>query len=267
MNSIRSLDGTRIAFDKLGAGPPMVLVGGAFSYRRFPRNVELAELLAERFTVINYDRRGRGDSGDTPPYSVDREIEDLGALIEAAGGHAHVWGQSSGGVLALRAAAASLAIGRLAIFEPPFRLDAQAGPPPDFAARLDELVAAERRSQAVKYFMTNGLGAPGFFVSLLRLAPPIWSRLKAVAHTLPYDLAVMGETIEGGPLSAADWASVRAEVLVLSGAKSKSAVREAGGALAEVLPNARHQVLEGQSQNLKMKPIAPVLTDFFGPPD
>jgi pimeloyl-ACP methyl ester carboxylesterase len=265
MSSARSADGTAIAYDKLGAGPPVILVGGAFSYRKYARLVKLAELLAEHFTVINYDRRGRGDSADTAPYAVEREIEDLAALIEAAGGRAYVWGQSSGGVLALRAAAAGLAIEKLAVFEPPFRLEGQGNPPPpDFATRLDEMVAADRRSQAVTYFMTEGLGAPGFFISLMRLARPIWSRLTAVAHTLPYDVALLGETIEGKPLSPSPWASVRTRTLVLTGAKSQERAREAGRALTEVMPNAHHQVLEGQSYNIKMKPLAPVLTEFFG---
>jgi pimeloyl-ACP methyl ester carboxylesterase len=265
MNSVRSADGTAIAFDKLGAGPPVILVGGAFSYRKFSRNVQLAELLAERFTVVNYDRRGRGDSGDTAPYSVDREIDDLAALLEEVGGSANVWGQSSGGVLALRAAAAGLAIGRLAVFEPPLRLEGQENlPPADFSTRLEELVAANRRSEAVKYFMTEGMGAPGFVIALMRLAPPIWSRLRTAAHTLPYDVAVMGDTIHGKPVSSSEWESVRAESLVLTGAKSKQEVRSAGHALAVALPNARHRVLGGQSQNIKMKPIAPVLEEFFG---
>jgi pimeloyl-ACP methyl ester carboxylesterase len=264
MNSVESADGTVIAYDELGVGQPVILVGGAFSYRRYSRSVELAELLAERYRVINYDRRGRGESGDTGPYSVQREIEDLAALIEVAGGSAYVWGQSSGGVLALRGAAAGLAIGRLAVFEPPFRLDRDGEPPPpDFAERLDEMVAGDRRGQAVKYFMTKGLGAPGFFISLMRLVPPIWSRLTAVAHTLPYDVAVMGDTIQGKPLSVSEWTTVQAQTLVLTGAKSQERARNAARALAEVLPNARLQVLEGQSYNLKMKPLAPFLEEFF----
>jgi pimeloyl-ACP methyl ester carboxylesterase len=264
MSSVRSADGTAIAYDKIGVGPPVILVGGAFSYRKYPRSVELAELLAEQFTVFNFDRRGRGDSGDTVPYSVEREIDDLAALIEVAGTSACVWGQSSGAVLALRAAAAGLAIEKLAIFEPPFRLDAHDDPPPaDFATRLEQLVAADRRNQAVRYFMTKGMGAPGFFISLMRLSPRMWSRLTAVAHTLPYDVAVMGDTTEGKPLSPSDWESVRAETLVLSGAKSPARAGKAGRALADVLPNARHEALAGQSYNIKMKPLAPVLKEFF----
>jgi pimeloyl-ACP methyl ester carboxylesterase len=264
--TVTSRDGTAIAYDRLGEGPPVILVGGAFSYRRYPRSVELAELLAERFSVLNYDRRGRGDSGDTKPYAVDREIDDLRALIEAAGGSSYVWGQSSGAVLALRAAAAGLAIRKLAVFEPPLRLDGDGDPPPaDFAARLEEMVAADRRGQAVKHFMTNGLGAPGIVISLMRLARPLWSRLTAVAHTLPYDVAVMGDTIEGKPLARSEWESIGTETLVLTGAKSPQRTSHAGRALADVLPNARHQVLEGQSYNIKMKPLAPVLIEFFGP--
>ena len=267
MSSVRSPDGTAIAYDELGAGPPVILVGGAFSFRKYRRSVELAELLAEHFTVFNYDRRGRGDSGDTVPYSVEREIEDLAALIELAGSSVCVWGQSSGGVLALRAAAAGLAIEKLAIFEPPFRLDADGDPPPpDFATRLEQLVATDRRDAAVRYFMTKGMGAPGFFISLMRLSPRLWSRLTAVAHTLPYDVAVMGDTIEGKPLSPSDWGSVRAETLVLSGAKSPERAGNGARALADVLPNARHEALAGQSYNIKMKPMAPVLREFFSTP-
>lgn len=267
MNSttLTSADGTVIAYDQLGSGPPVILVGGAFSFRKYARSVELADLLAERFTVFNYDRRGRGDSGDTKPYALQREIEDLQALTDAAGGSAHVWGQSSGGVLALRAAAAGLAIRKLAIFEPPLRLDDPGNPPPaDFATRLDEMVAADRRGKAVKYFMTKGMGAPGIFISLMSLAPPLWSRLKRVAHTLPYDVAVMGDMIEGQPLSPSEWESVRTETLVLTGAKSQQRARDAGSALAEALPNAQNRVLEGQSYNIKMKPLAPVLIEYFG---
>jgi len=264
MNIVQSKDGTTIAFDRLGQGPPAIMVGGAFSYRKYKGAVQLAELLAESFTVINYDRRGRGDSGDTQPYAVEREIEDLEALVEAVGGSAHVWGMSSGGVLALRAAASGLAIRKLALYQPPFMLDETGHvPPADFGARLNELTAADRRSEAVTWFMTRGMGAPSLVVSLMRLARPLWSRLKAVAHTLPYDLAVMGDTVLGKPLAPEPWALITTPTLVIDGGKSPASLRKAADALAEVLPNAQRSTLEGQSHSVSMKVLAPDLEAFF----
>ena len=145
METVTSQDGTRIAFDRIGQGPPVVLVGGAFSYRLFPKMVELAELLAERFTVLNYDRRGRGDSSDTPPYAIDREIEDLHALVGTVGGSASLSGWSSGGVLALRAAAAGVPVDRIAVYEPPFVVDRSGHVPVDLP--VEAIVADEARQQ------------------------------------------------------------------------------------------------------------------------
>ena len=207
MEQVTSNDGTKIAFDRSGEGPPVVLVGGAFSYRKFPGLVRLAGLLAPRFTVFNYDRRGRGDSGDTQPYAVGREIEDLEALVEAAGGTPSVFGLSSGGALALEAAARGLAVGRLALYEPPFVADAGGPvPPADAEARLAQMVAEGRRGEAVGYFMREVFGAPAAVVAVMRLLP-VWRRLKAVANTLlvantlPYEAAVMGDSRcpPGGP--------------------------------------------------------------------
>lgn len=265
MNTVRSADGTAIAFDRVGDGPAVILVGGAFSFRKYKTTVQLAELLAPRFTVVNYDRRGRGDSGDTPPYAVEREIEDLAALIDAAGGRASVWGMSSGGVLALRAAAAGLPIERLAVYQPPFMVDREGHvPPSDFRSRLDELVAADRRSTTVKYFMVKGMGVPSLFVNVLRLVPPIWSSLTAVAHTLPYDYAVMGETVAGLPLPREPWESIRTPVLVIDGGKSPASLARAADALAQTLSDARRLTLDGQSHNVSLKVLAPALVEFFG---
>ena len=203
MSAARSADGTPIAYDRTGGGSPLVLVGGAFSYRRWKGFLQLADLLSDRFAVVNYDRRGRGDSGDAPGYAVEREIEDLAAVIEAAGGSAAVFGMSSGGVLALRAAAAGVPIDRLVVYQPPFTVDRDGHvPPPDLGDRLQQLVAAGRRGDAARLFMREGMGAPGVFVNLMRLARPLWRNLEAVAHTLPYDYAVMGDTVGGRPLPA-----------------------------------------------------------------
>jgi pimeloyl-ACP methyl ester carboxylesterase len=263
MEEVRSRDGTTIAFDRLGEGPPVILVFGAFSYRKFPKSVELAELLAERFTVINYDRRGRGDSGDTKAYAVEREIEDIDALIRAAGGSAHLWGWSSGAVLALRAAASGLNVEKLIAYDPIFLVDESGElPPPDFAARLDEMVAADRRSDAARYFMTDAMGVPRLFVGGMRLLP-MWSRLKRVAHTLPYDFAVTADTVTGKPPVAEDWASLTTPTLVMYGAKAPERLRKGAEAIADVLPNAKRRALEGQSHNPSMKVMAPAVEEFF----
>jgi pimeloyl-ACP methyl ester carboxylesterase len=267
MHTVLSRDGTPIAFDRLGEGPPVILMGGAFSYRAFPKMVELGRLLADGFTVVNYDRRGRGDSGDSAPYAVEREIEDLEALIAAVGPPASVWGWSSGGVLALRAAASGLEIDRIAVYEPPFMVKASHRlPPADFGARLDELVAADRRRDAVRYYMREGMGIPGIVVALMRFAP-FWSKLEATAHTLPYDWAVMGDTMTGRPLSADEWSSVQVRTLVLAGEKTPVPLFAAAEALAGVLPDARHYVLPRQSHNVSMPALAPVLKEFFAERD
>lgn len=263
MEKVHSSDGTAIAFDRTGDGPSVIMVSGAFSYRHFPKTVQIAELLSKDFTVINYDRRGRGDSGDTPPYAIEREIEDIQALIDAAGGSAYVWGMSSGAVLSLRAAAAGLNIKKLALYQPPFVVDDSGPlPPADFAQRLDEMIAADRRSEAVKFFMTKGMGAPAFFINLMRLFP-VWKRLKAVAHTLPYDFAIMGDTVWGKPLSAEQWSAVTVPTLVMDGEKSPKRARHAAAAISQVLPEAQHTTLKGQGIDVAPTAIAPATAQFF----
>ena len=165
MHITTSRDGTAIAYDREGDGDPLVLVGGAFSYRRYPGQVKLAGLLGTHFTVYSYDRRGRGDSGDAKPYAIEREIEDLAAVIGAAGGRAHVWGLSSGAVLALEAAAAGLPIGKLAVQEPPLVVDpSDRQPPSDLLQRLTVQIDAGERAAAVRYFMVEGMGAPPYWL-------------------------------------------------------------------------------------------------------
>lgn len=259
VSKVLSKDGTAIAFDQTGQGPPIILVGGAFSYRAFPGFVQLAELLAKRFTVINYDRRGRGDSGDTAPYAVEREIEDLQSLIKEAGGSAHVWGMSSGAALALAAAAKGLNIKRLALFEPPFMVgNSGHRPPPDHQAQLKALIAADRRGDAAKFFLAKVMGIPALIVAIMRLMP-FWSKLKATANTLPYDAAIMGDF----SFPTQRVASVRVPTLVIAGEKSPPVLRDAVQAVADTLPGAQHRVLKGQSHNVSMKALAPVLEEFF----
>jgi pimeloyl-ACP methyl ester carboxylesterase len=264
MQTVTSSDGTTIAYDRSGAGPTVILVAGALGYRKFSKMEELAELLSERCTVINYDRRGRGDSTEVKPFAVEREIEDIEALIDAEGGRASLWGWSSGGALALRAASAGIGVERLSVYEVPFMVDPAAKrPTPDYAERLDELVAADDRSGAVKHFMRNAIGIPAPFVAVMPLMP-MWKGLKATAHTLPYDWAALGKhTMYGAPLDPEEWAAVTMPTLVASGGKSPAVLRDGSRALAEVLPNAELRELEGISHNVKMKVLAPVLGEFF----
>jgi len=266
MHFATSKDGTKIAYDKIGKGPALVLVAGAFSYRKFPGVLQLAALLSENFTVYNYDRRGRGDSGDAQPYAVEREIEDLQAMIDAAGGSAYVWGLSSGAVLALQAAASGASITKLALHEPPFVVDAADRRPPEhFAAHLAELIADNRRAEAVKYFMTQVMGAPAFVVGLMRIMPGVWSKMKAIAHTLPYDAALLDGYMDGKPLPAGQWSAVTMPTAVLEGTESPLLLRRGAQALANALPNARllSEKGLGHTKKLDAKMISSALTAFF----
>ncbi|MCU4747372.1 MULTISPECIES: alpha/beta fold hydrolase [unclassified Streptomyces] len=264
-SAVVSADGTTIAFQRSGSGPAVILVASALADRS--DGAKLAGLLARHFTVINYDRRGRGASGDGARYAVEREIEDIAALLEHCGGSASVFGSSSGAVLALRAAAAGLDIPRLALYEPPFAVDGDAfGPPADFAGRIDALLAEDRRGDAVKLFMTKAQGMPGLLVASMRLMPGVWSGLKALAPTLPYDIAVMGDTQRGEPLKADEWSSVASRTLVLTGGKSPEGFHQAARALTEVLPHAEHRTLDGLHHGavvMAPKKLAPSLVPFL----
>jgi pimeloyl-ACP methyl ester carboxylesterase len=261
MPTVASADGTTIAYDRIGTGPPLVLVDGALCYRGSGPNGALAAALAERFSVITYDRRGRGASGDTAPYAIDREVEDLEALITVAGGRANVYGISSGAALALEAATRGAAIDRLALYEAPFVVDdARAPVPGSYAAEIDRLVAADRRSEALRYFMRRGVGLPAPVVTMMRFMPA-WSTLKSLSHTLPYDTALTAELQRGRPLPRDRWASVSAPTTVICGGKSPAWMQSAMRALAAVIPDATHRTLEGQTHLVKAEALAPVLTE------
>ena len=261
MKKVLSKDGTAIAFDRIGNGPPVILVDGALCYRGMGQSGQLAELLAQHFTVFTYDRRGRGGSGDTAPYAVEREVEDIAALLSEAGGAAFVWGMSSGAVLALEAANLLSGIKRLALYEAPFIVDDSRSPTEGDWVRIGEAVAADRRSDAVKLFLKS-VGAPAFFIALMRMMP-MWSKLKAIAHTLPYDGAIVRDNQRGKALPANRWASVTVPTLVMDGGKSPAWMRRANQSLAASLPNAQYRTLEGQTHMLKPKAHAPMLVEFF----
>ena len=257
MRQVLSLDGTIIAFDQLGNGPAIILVGGASTDRS--ENSTLTALLAKRFTVFNYDRRGRGDSGDMAPYAVVREIEDFEALIHEAGGDAFVVGFSSGAALALQAAARGLPIKKLALFEPPFIVDdSQPRPPTDLASRFNEMITSGRRGDAVEYFMTKVVGLPMEFTAQARNSP-WWPSQEAMAHTLAYDATIMGDF----SLPTEQVTSVTAPTLVIAGEASFPFMRATAQALAGALPNGHALILEGQTHDVAPQVLAPVLEEYF----
>jgi pimeloyl-ACP methyl ester carboxylesterase len=258
-----SADGTRIAFQRQGSGPALILVDGAMCYRGQGPNDSLASLLANDFTVFTYDRRGRGESGDTAPYTVEREIDDLDALVKEAGGSVDLYGISSGGALALEAVNAGLAVRRLALYELPFVVDGSRRIiPADYESTMDAHIAAGRRAAAVSLFMRVGVGLPAFVVGMMRLMP-VWPRLKAVAHTLPYDTSFTAPLQRGKALPADRWSNVHVPVAVIAGGKSPGWMRTAMRALAEALPGATHTTLPGQTHIVKPDALAPVLREFF----
>lgn len=241
MGKVTSRDGTAIAFDRLGEGPVLILVDGALSYRGFGPMAGLADVLASHFTVYTYDRRGRGESGDTAPYAVAREVEDLEALIAAAGGSAYICGLSSGAVLALEAAASGLAITKLALYEPP--LTAERGDlqqHDEFGERLEELLAAGRRGDAVEFFLTSA-GVPAEAIAGMRNEPS-WPQFEAIAPTLGYDNAVLGD----GAVPHERAAKLTVPALVAHGGESPDFFQAAAQATADAIPGARYRSLEGQ---------------------
>lgn len=262
MKKILSKDGTTIAVDRIGSGPALVFVDGAMCYRTSGPSRPMAEPLAGHFTVFTYDRRGRGDSTDAAHYDVQREVEDLEAVIEDAGGRAVVFGVSSGAALALEAASRGVAIQKLALYEAPFIVDASRPPlPDDFVSRLDAAIASGKNGEAVKMFM-KVVGVPAIFIMLMRVMP-VWSKLTAIAHTLRYDFAVVSPFQKGQPLPATRWNGATMPTLVMDGGKSPAWMRNAMRTLAGVLPNASYRTIEGQTHMVKPKALAPPLIEFF----
>jgi pimeloyl-ACP methyl ester carboxylesterase len=259
MPVITSPDGTTIAYESVGGGPALVLVDGAMCHRAAGPMRPLAGLLRDAFTVHTYDRRGRGESSDTPPYAVAREVEDMRALIARAGGEAYVYAISSGAALALAAAAAGPGIIGLALYEPPFLAEAGDGARTrEYTERLTALLDAGRRGDAVALFMTH-VGIPAEAVAGAR-AQPGWAALEAIAPTLAYDDQVLGDG--GVPRDLA--ATITVPTLVLAGGASPQGLRRAAKATADALPAAGHRVLDGQTHDVAPDALAPVLREFFG---
>jgi pimeloyl-ACP methyl ester carboxylesterase len=262
MSTVRSADGTVIAYTRAGQGPPLILVDGALCSRSFGPMPKLAEQLTSHFTVYTYDRRGRGESGDSANTAPDREVEDLEALISVAGDAVYVHGTSSGAALALEAAKHIRSIAKLVVYEPPFIVDDTKPPMPEsYLPELEALVADGRRSEAVKMFM-RFVGTPAIFTAVMPLTP-VWGKLKAAAPTLPYDIAIVRDHQQGRPFTPGEWSAIKAPTLVAAGGKSPAWITNGTRALAAALPDGSHRTLNGQNHMVKAQAIAPVLTEFF----
>ncbi len=253
---VTSKDGTTIAYDRMGDGPAVVLVSGGSVDRS--SNAGLGEQLARQFTVYNYDRRGRGPSGDTQPYAIEREIEDIDAVIGAAGGSANLYGSSSGAALALFATAAGSPVTKLALWEPPWILDENRRPPADTATIYRRLVAEDRRGDAVEFFMSKVVGMPDEFVASAK-TQPWWPWQEALAHTLAYDAEVMADY--SLPIEAIK--RVKVPTIVLVGGASFDFFGPTAKAIAEALPGTEVKTLEGQEHNVDPAVLGPAVAEFF----
>ncbi|MDQ1423936.1 MAG: hypothetical protein QOD72_1434 [Acidimicrobiaceae bacterium] len=256
MKTVRSADGTSIAFECVGDGPPLIVVVGALSDRSAPRS--FAARLASDLCVYTYDRRGRGASADTRPYSVERELDDLAAMISAAGGEAFVFGHSSGAVLALEAAARRLPVRKLAVYEPPYIVDDTRTRPATLGERVTALIASGRRGDALRLFLTEGPQLPSEVIAAME-AGEGWAAMEAISHTLPYDLAICGDQ----SVPTERLAGIGIPTLALSGGASPGWARNAVAAVAAAIPNAQHFSLAGQTHGAADDVLAPVLAQFF----
>ncbi len=263
MSKVTSKDGTEIAYEKQGTGPAVILVDPALCYRSFGPMTHLAELLSPHFTVYTYDRRGRGESGNSKPYAVEREVEDIDAVIQEAGGGAFVYGISSGACLALEAAIKlGGKIRKLALYEPPYNSEKGALPAwKEYRKQLAGLIKADHRGDAVALFM-QFVGTPADQVDGMRQAP-VWPVFEAVAPTLAYDAAAIGED-RLAPVKLA--AGITVPALVMDGGANLAFMpfmHETATALAKAIPHAQQRTLEGQTHDVKLEVLAPVLVAFF----
>jgi len=261
MNTVSSADGTKIAYEKQGDGPALILIDGAMNSRSSGSKPELASLLSRNFTVYSYDRRGRGDSGDTLPYAVDREIEDIEALIGDAGGTAYLFGHSSGACLALEA---TVKLGgkvtALAMYDAPYDDDPAARQAwREYIKQLTTALAVGRQGDAVALFMRY-VGMPDSQIDGMRQTP-FWPAAEAIAPTLAYDHAgVIGEdnSVPTGPA-----ARVPVPALVIAGGAGREFMKDTARTLTQAMPRARCRVLEGQTHDINPGVLAPVLAEFF----
>ena len=262
MAFVTSKDGTKIGYSQIGSGPAIVLVDGALCWRASGPAGPLAEQLKDRFTVTTYDRRGRGESGDTKPYAVAREVEDLDAVISAAGGSAMLYAISSGVALALAAADAGLPISKMVLYEAPLILDQSRKIDPDYPRKMNEIIGRGDNAGAVKHFMRNGVGIPGFAVLMMQLMG-VMRKLAPVGPTLAYDTALIAPFWTNAPLPKGVWSNVTIPVLDIGGGKSDAWMQNAQVAISKALPNATHKTLPGQNHMVAPTAIAPMIKEFM----
>lgn len=266
MANVTSKDGTTIAYSKFGSGPALIVVTGATQFRAFDSSLAvLAELLADRFTVITYDRRGRGESGNTLPFSTNREIEDIAALIAGpAGGRASLLGYSSGSVVALEAAVAGLPVDKVIMYEPPFVLPGSPfpPPPPDYVETLERMSASDDVDAAPAYFMQN-VGMPPEAIEGAKQSP-MWPIMQSVGPTIAYDGHFMFDAYYTEGRFPDRWRKATMPVLVVDGDASFPFMAAAAEAVAAELPKASRKTLAGQDHGPKPDVFAPVIRDFLG---
>lgn len=259
--SVVSQDGTRIVFDRAGEGPAVILVGGGLDDRNSTTaGRPLAAPLSRTCTVYAYDRRGRGESGDTQPYAVAREVEDLAVLIEEAGGSAMVYGMSAGCALAIEAAASGLSIGKLALYEPPFAPPLTAGPLPEYAKTLNTLLAEGRRSDALILFMRRA-GLPDPLIEQIRESPQ-FEYAQTLAPSLAYDSLVMND-MNGALVPADRLARIDVSTRVFVGGASLDWWHDTARAVVDALPDGSYEIVEDQTHDVNPEILAPVLSKFF----
>jgi pimeloyl-ACP methyl ester carboxylesterase len=263
MPFVTSRDGTRIGYSVVGDGPPLILVDGAMCWRAMGPATPLADALKHRFTVYTYDRRGRGESGDTGPYATQREVEDLEAVLGAAGGSAAIYAISSGVLLALEAADALSGITGMVLYEAPIFTDGTRRPvPTDYVQRMDALVAAGDNAGAVRHFMQNGIGVPWYALLMMQLFG-MFRKMAPVAPTLPYDTAFVAPFWTYRALPPDRWPNATMPILVIGGGKSDAWMQNAQRAIAANLPNATHRTLAGQNHMVAPTAIAPLIEEFL----
>ncbi|MCU1556153.1 MAG: alpha/beta hydrolase [Microbacteriaceae bacterium] len=251
----QSADGTTIAYERAGVGQPLIILGGAFNHRHSAD--VLKDLLAPYYAVYVPDRRGRGDSGDTQPYSVEREIEDLDAVISAAGGSAYVYGHSSGAILALEAASSGSAITKLAAYEPPYTADPDDPTPLSDGGVQAAIDAGERARAAEGFLRLTGMDENS--IQWVKQAA-FWPGMVAMAHTLPYDLALTGD----GEVPAERLAGIAVPTLIMDGGTSAAWAGRAAASIVAAIPGARRLTVEGQDHGVDQTVLAPLLIEFFG---
>lgn len=259
MHTITSRDGTRIAYDVYGEGEPVILIEGAFCGRHFGPTDKLAAELGKHFRVYHYDRRARGDSGPSTDYRLERELEDLAALMAEAGGPASIVGFSSGACLAIEAAAAGLPVDRLAFYEPPYMVGPKARKvPANFQAEVQQLIADGRNGDAVAYFMTKLIGMPSIFLIPMRFSK-MWKEITPQAPSLPFDM----EAVNGFNPPIERLRRIAVPTLAMHGSKTFPVLIDSTTLCAREIPGASHVVLPGQSHEVKAEAIAPELIRFF----